>query len=107
VPVGPDLAALAPERFADLRRISSTRTLTARPPGEPPFPALLLERTESYARVYDLTGPLPVLRTFRGGLELTPAVLWRHEAAAGIYTARELELIGRYLRRLTAYESGR
>jgi len=40
--------------------------VTARPVGEPPFPALLVERTDSRVRVYDLTANLPVLRSFPG-----------------------------------------
>jgi mono/diheme cytochrome c family protein len=104
VPVGPDLAALPPGRFTDLREVALGRevtgVVTARPKGgEPPFPALLVERTEARVRVYDLTAGLPVLRTFAAALiVLEPGSSWRHERAARIYTTRELEAIAVYLR---------
>lgn len=99
VPVGPDLAAAATERFADLREVPADRVVTARPAGERPFPALVVERTEARVRVYDLTGPLPVLRTFATSrLTMDANSSWRHEQAARIYTNGELETIARYLR---------
>jgi mono/diheme cytochrome c family protein len=108
VPVGPNLTALPPGRFTDLRGAESGRevtrevsgVVTARPKGgEPPFPALLVERTEARVQVYDLTAPLPVLRTFAAGqIVLQAGSSWRHEQAARIYTTRELETIAVYLR---------
>jgi mono/diheme cytochrome c family protein len=100
VPVGPDLTALPPGRFTDLRQVASPGVVTARPKlGEPPFPALLVERTEASVRVYDLTAPLPVLRTFAAGqIGFEPGSSWRHEQAARIYTTHELETIALYLR---------
>jgi len=100
VPVGPDLTALPPGRFTDLRGVASHGVVTARPKGgEPPFPALLVERTESRVRVYDLTAGLPVLRTFAAGqIVLEPGSSWRHEQATRIYTSGELETIAVYLR---------
>jgi mono/diheme cytochrome c family protein len=100
VPVGPDLTALPPGRFTDLRQVASPGVVTARPKGgEPPFPALLVERTEARVRVYDLTALLPVLRTFAAGqIGFEPGSSWRHEQAARIYTTRELETIALYLR---------
>jgi mono/diheme cytochrome c family protein len=100
VPVGPDLAALPPGRFTDLRGVAAHVVVTARPKGgEPPFPALFVERTEARVRVYDLTAGLPVLRTFAAGqIVLEPGSSWRHEQAARIYTNGELETIAVYLR---------
>jgi mono/diheme cytochrome c family protein len=99
VPVGPDLAALAPDRINDLRTVATRRVGTARPAGGQPFPALLVERTETRVRVYDLTAPLPVLRTFAAaGFTIAPGSTWRHEQVTGIYTRRELETIAAYLR---------
>jgi hypothetical protein len=50
-------------------------------------------------RVYDLTAPLPVLRSFAAAqITLESGSSWRHEQAARIYTSRELETIGLYLR---------
>ena len=99
VPVGPDLAMLPPNRFSDLREIATHRVATARPSGEPPFPALLVERTETRVRVYDLTTPLPVLRSFAATrIAIEQGSAWRHEQPARIYTTRELEIIAGYLR---------
>jgi mono/diheme cytochrome c family protein len=105
VPVGPDLAALSPGQFADLRGVTTHRVVTARPRSltidsrEPPFPALLVERTEARVRVYDLTAALPVLRTFAAAqIALEPGTSWRHEQAARIYTSGELETIAGFLR---------
>ena len=88
----PDLGALQPGIFTNLRSVATRGVVTARPAGEPPFPALLVERTESKVRVYDLTSPLPVLRTFAAArIVLEPGSSWRHEQATRIYTSRELE----------------
>jgi mono/diheme cytochrome c family protein len=99
VPVGPDLAK---SRIPDLVSIATTHIMTARPRGnEPAFPALLVERTESRVRVYDLTAPLPVLRTFAASqIVLDPTSTWRHDQALRPYSPRELELIASYLRSL-------
>ena len=100
VPVGPDLAASPAGRFADLRAIATRSVMTARPKGsEPPFPAVLVERTETRVRVYDLTALLPVLRTFAAAqIALEPESSWSHEQAARIYTSAELENVAVYLR---------
>ncbi|HEV3200900.1 MAG TPA: c-type cytochrome [Bryobacteraceae bacterium] len=99
VPVGPDLAAAPLERPGDLRKVPSPRVMTARPKGERPFPTLVVERTDARVRVYDLTGPLPVLRSFAtSNVTLDANSSWRHEQATRIYTNGELETIARYLR---------
>jgi mono/diheme cytochrome c family protein len=99
VPVGPNLAAAPAGRFDALRDVPSHRVVTARPEGERPFPALVVERSEARVRVYDLTGPLPVLRSFAAAkFTLDPTSSWRHEQATRIYTNGELETIARYLR---------
>jgi mono/diheme cytochrome c family protein len=100
VPVGPDLAAVPRGRFAELREVTTHRVVTARPAGsEPPFPALVVERTDARVRVYDLTVSLPVLRSFAAGrIVLEPGSGWRHEQVVRAYTGSELETIARYLR---------
>src|SRR5262249_45370325 len=67
----------------DLRRVPQSRVRTARPTnGEAPFAAALVEQTETRVRVYDLTSPLPVLRTFLAGqLAMSPGASWTHEQA--------------------------
>lgn len=93
VPIGPDLAASPRER-------PQSQVRTARPSsGESPFPALLIENTPLRVRVYDLTGPIPVLRTFAPGqVALSPNTTWKHEQATRPYTAPELATIEKYLR---------
>ena len=97
VPVGPDLAKI---RIPDLGAIAATHVMTARPRGgEPPFPALLIERTATRVRVYDLTAPIPVMRTFAASqVVVEPGSTWRHDQTLRLYTVRELELIVAYLR---------
>jgi len=99
-PAGPDIAATPSERLADLRHVPQSRGRTARPlGGEAGFPALLVENTTTRIRVYDLTAPLPVLRTFAPGqVALSPNTSWQHEQATRAYTDRELDIIDRYLR---------
>lgn len=108
VPVGPDLTASPPERFASLRRVPQNRVRTARAAGGLPFPALLVEQSDTRVRVYDLTAALPVLRTFASaGITLEPNSSWRHEEATRIYTDGELETISRYLRWLAPGSTNR
>ena len=90
VPVGPDLAA--PSH-------ATGSVVTARPVGEPPFPAVVVERTDAKARVYDLTSTIPVLRSFPAGrIAIDSATSWTHLQATRSYTAAELEVIAGYLR---------
>ena len=103
VPVGPDLARLRPDRLQELpnllREIAPENVVTARPAGEAPFPAVVVERTEARVRVYDLTATLPVLRSFAAGrIAVEPGTSWRHGQATRSYTASELEIIAGYLR---------
>jgi len=99
VAVGSDLAAMPPGFFTDLRAAATRGVVTARPAGESPFPALVVERTESRVRVYDLTASLPVLRSFAAArIAIEPGSSWRHEQATRGYTSGELEVIAGYLR---------
>jgi mono/diheme cytochrome c family protein len=91
VPVGPDPTAPGGKQTGRVR--------TARPAGEAPFPSVLVEHTETRVRLYDLSSPIPVLRTFAPGqVSLGPETSWRHEQVTKVYTPHELEIIGRYLR---------
>jgi mono/diheme cytochrome c family protein len=99
VPIALDLAALPPGMFTNLRVVATRGVVTARPTGEPPFPALLVERNESKVRVYDLTAALPVLRTFAAArIVIEPSSSWSHEQATRVYTDGELEVVAGYLR---------
>jgi len=84
---------------ADLRALDTRHVMTAQPVGEGAFPALVVERSEKRVRVFDLSSPLPVLRTFAGdGVKLTDGSSWRHREAIGSYKDAELGEIGVYLR---------
>jgi mono/diheme cytochrome c family protein len=97
-PVGPDLSALAPEKFRNLRAISAAHIVTAKPIDEGPFPGLAVEQTAEIVRVYDLGSPLPVLRTFQPAqVHITPGGAWPHAAAIQNYSDAELEAISGYL----------
>src|SRR5262249_11998894 len=83
VPVGPDLAALNPDRLNDLCEVTTKNVVTARPIGEAAFPALVVERTDAKVRLYDLTATIPVLRTFAARrVTIEPGTSWRHGQAA-------------------------
>ena len=108
VPVGPDLTLSKSEEFTDLRRIPASRVRTVRPAsGEAPFPAIVSEHTDTRIRVYDLSAPLPVLRTFAPTqVTMSPNTAWKHEQATRLYAERELEIIARYLRWLVPQTPG-
>jgi mono/diheme cytochrome c family protein len=83
---------------ADLRAIDASHTVTVVPAGEAPFPGLIWEQSEKRVRVYDLSSPLPVLRTFAGGaVKVTPGSTWQHRDALAGYSDAELREIARYL----------
>ena len=88
-----------PKADADPRRIAQNRVRTARPSGEPPFPAVLVEQTDTRIRVYDLSSPLPVLRTFAAGqLAMSPGATWSHADAVAGYSDDELRKIRNFVR---------
>ena len=91
-PAGPDLPAVLPQ---DLRAVAPKRVRTAQAAGEAPFPAFPVDTTH----LYDLTAPLPVLRTFLPGeVKLTDGSTWSHAAATQHYTGQDLEAILAWLR---------
>jgi mono/diheme cytochrome c family protein len=93
-PVGPDLSVPTP---------MATRVVTAKPADEEPFPGLLVEQTADIVRVYDLSSPLPVLRTFAPPqVHITVGGAWSHAAAIQNYSDAEMEAISGYLRWLVA-----
>ena len=97
-PIGPDLRTVDPAKFHDTRAASRTRTVTASPVGEAPFPALVTEQTAERIRVYDLSAALPVMRSFRPAeVRITPGNEWSHASAVETYSETELEAISGYL----------
>ena len=97
-PVGPDLKALDPLRFRNLRAAASTHVVTASPANEDPFPALVKEQTPERVLVHDLSSPLPVLRTFkRAEVRIAPGSSWSHGSVVESYSDGDLEAISGYL----------
>jgi len=95
-PVASDLKAAA--AHADLRSIEVRHVMTAQPVGESAFPALIVERSEKRIRVFDLSSPLPVLRTFTpASVKLTAGSTWNHRDAVSDYSDAELQEIAKYL----------
>jgi mono/diheme cytochrome c family protein len=96
---GSAVAPLIQNIPADLAAIATGRVVTAAPKGDAAFPGLVLEDTEKRVRVYDLSSPLPVLRTFsRGSIEITPGAKWTHREAVSGYSNSELREVSLYLR---------
>jgi len=88
---------------ADLRSIEASHVMTAQPVGEPAFPAWVVEQSQKRVRVFDLSSPLPVLRTFTpDAVRLTVGSTWPHGAAMGNYTNAELQEIAKYLQSVGA-----
>jgi mono/diheme cytochrome c family protein len=86
-------------RIQNPRTIEAPEAMTVQPRGETAFPALIVEKTASRLRVYDLSSRLPVLRTFTPEeAAVTTGATWRHRDAAGLYTDPELDAVVRYLR---------
>jgi hypothetical protein len=71
----------------------------AKPEDEDPFPAVAVEQSENRTRVYDLSSPIPVLRSFKPDrVKLTPDSRWQHGQAVSDYTDAELRTIEAYTR---------
>jgi mono/diheme cytochrome c family protein len=86
-------------RLGDLRSPETPEVFTAKPTGEDPFPAVVVEKTAARVRVYDLSSRIPVLRSFAAAdVTLTSSTSWRHADSAALYSGAELEEIGRYLK---------
>jgi len=96
--IGPDLVKARVADGASLARVHQTRVETAHPAGEEPFPAPLHGKSDDSVTVYDLSSPLPVLRSFRPSeVTLKTGSAWSHETATKSYTRQELESIWKYL----------
>jgi cytochrome c553 len=93
--VAPDLKFTA---NLDLHSIEARHVMTAQPVGESSFPALIVERSEKRVRLFDLSSPLPVLRTFTpDAVQLKDGSTWKHGDAVSDYSDAELQEIAKYL----------
>ena len=99
IAIAPELTA-ASDLLSRVHSTGSRHVLTASLQTGEQFPALLVSRTDSEVRLYDLTSTPPVLRTFAKSqlLSLEQNSGWRHDDISRSYSAAELEDIVAYLR---------
>ena len=108
ISIGPDLTRVEskdPARLLSLiRGDRSLHVLTARLESGEVFPALRAAQNEQWVKLYDLTSPLPVLRTLEHSeiTSIVPAEDWRHESVVHNYQNEELETIIPYLQWVTS-----
>jgi mono/diheme cytochrome c family protein len=87
-----------PVSAAALRELAAPQVKTATA-GADSFPALVLTQGARETKLYDLTLPPPVLRTFASPMvKVADGSSWRHAAAIAGYQDAELDAILAYLR---------
>lgn len=87
-----------PESPAALRSLATPKVVTATADGDS-FPALVLSKGGIQTKLYDLTSPPPVLRTFPStAVKLQDGSAWRHASVLGPYSDSDLEAILTFLR---------
>ena len=95
-PVGPNLASGGPSNTAAIRagKPGTVRLATS---GGDSFPALVAEQGD-WVKVFDLTSPPPVLRTFaKGEISFSSGSSWQHSSAVKNYSDSELSAVEAYL----------
>ena len=97
IPVTTPIAKI-PADAAALRQLPASDVKTASADGDS-FPALVVSQGKIQTKVYDLTSPPPVLRTFASAsVSLKDGSAWRHASVLGSYNDAELGAILAYLR---------
>jgi hypothetical protein len=97
IPVASPIANF-PADAAALRRLATPEIHTATAAGET-FPALIVSQGKNQTKLYDLTSPPPVLRTFGPGVvTLQEGSDWRHASVLAAYSDAELQSILAFLR---------
>jgi mono/diheme cytochrome c family protein len=97
--IGPGFGKNIPADATALRAYQSEHVQRAEPQKEAPFPALPVAASGAVVTVYDLSPPLPVLRTFAAGeIRLTPNAGWNHAGTLRAFTDAELNSILSFLR---------
>ena len=87
-----------PENAAALRALPAPHVWTATADGES-FPALVVSKGGLQTKVYDLSKPPPVLRTFpQAAVQLKETSAWRHADAVASYQDAELDAMLAFLR---------
>jgi hypothetical protein len=101
VPVA-GVIAKVPATVRDLRALATPQIHTAAADGES-FPALIVSQGSVHAKLYDLTSPPPVLRTFpTRAVKVTDGSPWRHSDVLASYSDSDLESILTFLRAVVA-----
>ena len=87
-----------PANVRDLRALATPQVHTATADGDT-FPALVVSKGSTQTKLYDLTSPPPVLRTFpTAAVKLTDGSAWRHSDVLKSYSDSDLESILVFLR---------
>lgn len=90
-----------PATVRDLRALATPQIHSADADGEY-FPALIVSQGAAQTKLYDLTAPPPVLRTFpTAAVKVTDGSRWRHSAVLASYSDSDLESILAFLRAVT------
>lgn len=94
--VGPNLARSKEPALPAETRLVGTASLRA---GDS-FPALIVEKTATVVRLYDLSADFPVLRSFAPSelARWSPRTAWRHAVVSRSYSASELNTILSFVR---------
>ena len=99
VPIGSNLTQRIPTDVAALRASRSTHLKLAQPQNETSFPALPIATAGPIVTLYDLSSPLPVLRSFAAGkVRLSSDADWNHASTLRSFSDAELESILQFLR---------
>jgi mono/diheme cytochrome c family protein len=101
IPVASPIAKI-PADAAALRQLATTAVRTATEAGES-FPAVVISQASKQTKLYDLTSPPPVLRTFAPStVSLRDGSDWRHSSVLSAYSDSELQAILAFLRAAAA-----
>lgn len=97
IPVASPIAKI-PAGVSELRRLATPDVRTATVAGES-FPVIVVGQASKQTKVYDLTSPPPVLRTFApSAVTVKNGSEWRHESVLGSYSDSDLQATLVFLR---------
>jgi hypothetical protein len=97
IPVASPIVII-PASPVELKTLTTPHVRTAALAGES-FPALVISQGSKQVKLYDLTAPPPVLRTFPpGAVAVQESSMWRHATALTGYSDPELQAILIFLR---------
>ena len=101
--IAPAFGGAPTQTVAQLRAERSARVKRVRPPDGAPFAGVSAPSLYGESRWYDLSGQIPVLRTFKADAVAASADAdWSHESAVRSYSDAELEIVLDYVRTATA-----